>query len=269
MKKPKKVRYPKRTHTLVSPDWVETYWAPRTHNELLAHRKYWVQLQKLERRSDVHPARFDGLMRQELKRELERYVIPSSAKDGRDFEDLDTSSRKRWIKIAGSFSTALGDPLSEVKWNLLVHPDALLDAKAAFRMRLKHQMEPPIVFSRNFEIEAHRTSPAEAKARMLLRDIIGEEAYGEYLRCGFVKVVGPSGLQYCIRGGHNMMEVRDPRRPQVVRERVCVVFKNSDLPHTDSVIMRILLVQNDEFGMRAVANIYPQSAPLPLAQNAV
>lgn len=82
----------------------------------------------------------------------------------------------------------------------------------------------------------------EERARQTLRRIIGEQAYRKFFRDGFITVVPKSGLTYRIFPGHDITEVYDRG---IMVERLCVVLQGN-FPPTDSLIMRYLLVLNDE-----------------------
>jgi hypothetical protein len=75
-----------------------------------------------------------------------------------------------------------------------------------------------------------------------LRRIIGEQAFRKFLRDGFITVVPKSGLTYRIYPGHGITEVYDRG---VIVERLCVVLRGN-FPPTDSLLMRYLLILNDE-----------------------
>jgi hypothetical protein len=89
----------------------------------------------------------------------------------------------------------------------------------------------------------------EICARETLRKILGENDYRTFLRNGFVSVRPKSGLVYQIFPSHNITNVY---QDGVKIERLCVVLKG-DFPPTDSLIMRYLLILNDEQGFRKLA----------------
>lgn len=82
----------------------------------------------------------------------------------------------------------------------------------------------------------------EERARETLRRILGEQSFRKFLRDGFITVVAKSGLTYRIFPGHGITEVYDRG---IMVERLCVVLKGN-FPPTDSLIMRYLLILNDE-----------------------
>ena len=82
----------------------------------------------------------------------------------------------------------------------------------------------------------------EKRARQTLRRIIGDQAFKKFLRDGFMTVVPKSGLTYRIFPGHGVTEVFDRG---IMVDRLCVVLQG-DFPPTDSLLMRYLLILNDE-----------------------
>jgi len=104
-------------------------------------------------------------------------------------------------------------------------------------------------------------SDPEYKARELLRDMVGDVPFRSYLKKGFVTVRGRSGLVYQVMRGQMNHSVRSFAPTKNGRykpfESLCIVFKDHDLPLTDSVVMRVMMCLYDEFGMRANANVWP------------
>lgn len=90
----------------------------------------------------------------------------------------------------------------------------------------------------------------EARARETLRRVIGEEKFARFLRTGFISVRAKSGRFYQLFPGHGITRVFE--NGELV-ERLCV-YLQGNFPPTDDLIMRYLLVLNDEEGFRAKAN---------------
>ena len=90
----------------------------------------------------------------------------------------------------------------------------------------------------------------EARARQTLRRVIGDDKFKSFLTNGFVTVRNPkSGLSFQIFPGHGITCVFD--KGEMV-ERLCVVLKG-DFPPTDSIIMRYLMILNNEEQFRSIA----------------
>jgi len=85
-------------------------------------------------------------------------------------------------------------------------------------------------------------SPKEARARETLRQFIGEDRYRQFLRSGFVTIRAASGRTYQIFPGNKITNVYYDGK---LVDRLCVVLRGS-FPPTDSIIMRFLLILNDE-----------------------
>ncbi len=110
------------------------------------------------------------------------------------------------------------------------------------RQMIRERMAPVIIRGRKRESLSLSVDIRETRARQTLRRVIGEQAFRRFIRDGFITVVPKSGLTYRIYPGHGMTDVYD-RGVQV--ERLCVVLKGN-FPPTDSLLMRYLLILNDE-----------------------
>ena len=82
----------------------------------------------------------------------------------------------------------------------------------------------------------------EERARQTLRRIIGDQAFKKFIRNGFITVVPKSRLTYRIYPGYGITEVYDRG---IMVDRLCVVLQGN-FPPTDSILMRYLLILNDE-----------------------
>ena len=95
----------------------------------------------------------------------------------------------------------------------------------------------------------------EVRARETLCRVLGEQKFRSFLKNGFVSVKAKSGLVYQIFPGHDITKVY---KDGELTERLCVVLKGG-FPPTDSLIMRYLLILNDERDFRKHAishNVY-------------
>lgn len=102
----------------------------------------------------------------------------------------------------------------------------------------------------------------EICARQTIRRVLGEDDYRGYVKDGFVSVRAKSGLVYQIYPAHGITRVY---RDGVMVERLCVVLKG-DFPPTDSLIMRYLLILNDEMDFRKHAIKHQIIAPKAIHQ---
>lgn len=98
----------------------------------------------------------------------------------------------------------------------------------------------------------------EQRARETLRRVIGEEKWADFNRKGFIQVRAKSGKFYQIFPGHGITKVF---HKGALVERLCVVMRG-DFAATDSLIMRYLMVLNNEedFRKRAVKHALPTFA---------
>lgn len=89
----------------------------------------------------------------------------------------------------------------------------------------------------------------EQRARETLRRVIGDQKYINFIKHGFISVKGRSGLVYQIFTGHGITHVFNQGN---LVDRLCVVLQGS-FPPTDSLIMRYLLILNNEQQFRSLA----------------
>jgi hypothetical protein len=89
----------------------------------------------------------------------------------------------------------------------------------------------------------------ERRARETMRRVLGNTEYRRFLAHGFVSVRGKSGLIYQIFTGHGITCVF--KDGQII-ERLCVVLRGDFCP-TDSLMMRYLMILNDEDQFRKLA----------------
>ena len=112
-------------------------------------------------------------------------------------------------------------------------------------MQARHA--PMILTSRKSLIEPEDVR--EIRARETLRRILGDQKFQRFLKDGFISVHAKSGKVYQIFPAHNFTKVYFQGK-QV--ESLCVVLKGN-FPPTDSLIMRYLIILNDEERFRGYA----------------
>jgi hypothetical protein len=112
------------------------------------------------------------------------------------------------------------------------------------------------------------TTP-EAKARGLLREMIGDKAFLQYVKKGFITVRGRTGLMYKVSPSGIWSYAPKPDGKYDHFEYICIVFKQHGIPPTDAVIMRKLLIEHDEFGLRKAANVSKRNSSSIFRQEAV
>ncbi len=99
----------------------------------------------------------------------------------------------------------------------------------------------------------------ELRARQTLRRVLGESQFRSFLRNGFVTVTAKSGKTYQIFTGSAMTSVYVNGK---MIEKLCVVL-NGVFPPTDSLIVRYLMILNNEDEFRSYAiqhNVYQHNA---------
>lgn len=89
----------------------------------------------------------------------------------------------------------------------------------------------------------------EQRARETLKRIIGKQKFIGFVKHGFISAKGKSGLIYQIFPGSGITNVFNKG---ALIERLCVVLKG-DFPPTDSLIMRFLLILNNEQQFRSLS----------------
>jgi len=114
------------------------------------------------------------------------------------------------------------------------------DPAERMRQMIRSRMAP--AFHRSRKVMPMEIDEREARARQTLRRVIGEQAFKKFMRDGFITVVPKSGLTYRIYPGHGITEVYDRG---IMVDRLCVVLQGR-FPPTDSILMRYLLILNDE-----------------------
>jgi hypothetical protein len=132
-----------------------------------------------------------------------------------------------------------------------------------FRQKMKQQITGSVPLNHRGAQPrfAHRladfsqVSPSEIVALRLLRSMLDGEEWKRYLRYGFIIVRGESGLVYQIVRGQS--HVRVFRGGKKVAE-LCI-YVQGNVPSTDSVIAKKVMVECSEKDLWHKANIHGQS----------
>ena len=101
---------------------------------------------------------------------------------------------------------------------------------------------------------------AEARAEELLRELLDDQQWKDWLRVHQFEVIGSEGRKYKIIKGHagNVKELND--LGQTVAS-LCIHpqmhTEGGRLPETDAVIAQLLTLRTDEAEFRRIANITP------------
>lgn len=89
----------------------------------------------------------------------------------------------------------------------------------------------------------------EIRARETLHRVLGDDRYKSFLKKGFISVIAKSGLIYQIFPGHDFTKVYNRG---IMVDRYCVVLQGG-FPPTDSLIMRYLMILNNENQFKSYA----------------
>lgn len=146
-----------------------------------------------------------------------------------------------WYTLGDDTTTAYG----EWHWS-----DGVVAAPKTPSERLRQMIQArqgPMIMTRN-PLKAP-ADEREVRARETLLRVIGEDKFRNFLKHGFITVRGKSGKVYQIFTGHGITCVYD--RGQMV-ERLCVIL-TGNFPPTDELIMRYLMILNNEDDFRAKA----------------
>jgi len=123
----------------------------------------------------------------------------------------------------------------------------IVDPKDRLREIIQSRQAPVILTSRKPILTPKDIR--EMRARETLCRVLGEDKFQKFLKDGFVSVRAKSGMVYQIFPGNNITNVyRDGEHI----ERLCVVLRG-EFPPTDSLIMRYLIILNDESRFRGYA----------------
>ena len=123
--------------------------------------------------------------------------------------------------------------------------------KSKFSQIIQSRCSPNIIVRQNSKRKplSMATDIREQRARETLRRVIGEQKFVNFMKHGFISVKARSGLVYQIFTGHGITHVFDQGN---LVERLCVVLQGN-FPPTDSLIMRYLLILNNEQQFRSLA----------------
>lgn len=167
-----------------------------------------------------------------------------------------------WPKITCSVYSATTTSLAytaecnygyTTKWNLkpLTYQEKEKQLKDKFSKIIQNRCCPNVFIRQNSKRQPLPMTAdiREQRARETLRRVVGEQKFINFMKHGFISVKGKSELVYQIFTGHGITHVFD--RGNLV-ERLCVVLQGG-FPPTDSLIMRYLLILNNEQQFRSLA----------------
>ena len=171
---------------------------------------------------------------------------------GIDYGTTATTINAKWNEFTHDNTTGYAIGNDGITWednsSLYWKEPPPLPAGEQLRQIIAQRLAPAIHLRRR-RILGIAQNVQEERARATLRRVLGEVGYRNFLSKGCVTVRAASGLWYRIFPGHDMTEVYD--RGEMV-DKLCVVMAGS-FPPTDSLIMRYLLILNDEEEFRGYA----------------
>lgn len=159
------------------------------------------------------------------------------------------------------FRTALGTGSStptDAKYDAIVefykYPHWQVDKKEVIRKTIQQNLHPKIEYSRHgFMHVIQNISEAELKALALLKKMLLPADFRRYLKNGFLVIQGPSGIQYKVtRGAHTVYASFCGKR----LASLCIYVPDSNIPKTDEVITRMVMIQCHEESLWKGANVY-------------
>lgn len=116
------------------------------------------------------------------------------------------------------------------------------DKKSRLKEIINKRCAPNIIINDRRKALNSTKDIREERARETLRKIIGDIKYLNFIKSGFISVKAKSGKVYQIFPGGGITCVFYQGK---LIERLCIVLKG-DFPPTDSLIMRFLLITNNE-----------------------
>ena len=140
-------------------------------------------------------------------------------------------------------------------WQGLTKEHPVINAVERLREMIQKRIAPAAIIHRS--VLSRTTDVREIRARQTLRRLIGDIAFQKYACRGFITFKGESDRTYQIFPGHGKVVVWQKGKRV---EQLCVVL-TGDFPPTDSVIMRLLLIQESEERFKKFANVSVAYAP--------
>jgi hypothetical protein len=202
--------------------------------------------------SSENAALTSSITKQYLKQQYE-YLFVKNHKNG-------TATCNKWHKYCDTSSTGDDWDMPALQWHRVGRndttywcsyewPDISRKKPPGSRLReIIQARQGPVIITTRVAMPIPQ-DVREMRARETLHRVLGDDKFRRFLKTGFVSVRAKSGLIYQIFPGHGITKVfRDGQQI----ERLCVVLRGN-FPPTDSLIMRYLLILNDENKFRSYA----------------
>jgi hypothetical protein len=141
-------------------------------------------------------------------------------------------------------------------WSEVNYYEPPKTAKDRIKDILQRRTIPNIIA--NCKPLGHADDIREIRARETLRNVIGEDKFRDFARRGSISVRAKSGLVYQIFPGSGFTNVYNSGK---MVDRLCVVLTGG-FPPTDSLIMRYLMILNNEEQFKSLAIKHGLTKPI-------
>ena len=157
---------------------------------------------------------------------------------------------QRWITGTTSTSTCNWGMIYDYDWGYDSCKTPIIAPEKALKKIIRERCSPN-VFVHNSKRQPLPipSDIREQRARETLRRVVGDQKFLNFIKNGFISVKAKSGLIYQIFPGGGITHVFN--QGDLV-DRLCVVLQGN-FPPTDSLIMRYLLILNNEQQFNSLA----------------
>lgn len=154
--------------------------------------------------------------------------------------DATTATNGGWKYTTAGFATKLTTTANYVKWsgNYIISDPKIWSPSERMKEILRTRQGPAILGTR--KPLPLRIDEREQRARETLRRLVGDEQFRRFLKHGFITIKAASGLTYQLFHGHTYTWQNGKRL-----QHLCVVL-DGDFPPTDTLIVRYLMIMNNE-----------------------
>ena len=119
---------------------------------------------------------------------------------------VDQINTQVYSNIWSDYKVHLDNGEQAYTWQTECSPPVVVTVSERLRQVMAERHSPAILIRKSTRLE-QTVDVREKRARELLRNIVGEAQYQNFLRRGTVSVRGPSGRVYCIQPGHGITTV--------------------------------------------------------------
>lgn len=240
---------------MTKPSWYDSYLWSGTSSATCKHKTYdttaWRECNKKSYKIYSTPAVWSDSTISATETSYKIYSAPSIWSDSTiSATKTSTIYNNKYNKYIYEFIQGATNYYSEHKYDLTANCQAygsswtapVITPSERMRQILASRSAPAFHRGHKRAALALPTDLREIRARATLRRIIGEDKFRRFMRDGFITVVSKTGLTYRVFPGHGITEVYNKG---TMVDRLCVVLKGQ-FPPTDELLMRYLLILNDE-----------------------